>query len=128
MYFVCLMPSGAGHLSARDDRCMLSWFYLRLGKNNDGSCKDLDSRSQDTAVIFYNTQWTLGTNDAFPPKETNGHRDIDLSVRLPCLPQPYFIKEETLTDGSRAGHLEQMEPVSSFPGNLESSLRDPLSA
>lgn len=68
-----------------------------------------------------------GTNDAFPPKETNGHRDIVLSVWLPCLPQPYFIKEEMLTDGSRAGNLELMEPVSSFPGNLESRLRDPLS-
>ena len=32
-----------------------------------------------TAVIFYNTQWTLSTNGAFTPKEKNGHRDVVFS-------------------------------------------------
>ena len=32
-----------------------------------------------TAVIFYNTQWTLSTNDVFTPKEKNGHRVVVFS-------------------------------------------------
>lgn len=32
-----------------------------------------------TAVIFYNTQWTLSTNGAFTPKEKSGHRDVVFS-------------------------------------------------
>lgn len=64
------MPSGAVHVSARDDTDVwVLGFVLGWSKNNEGSCRDLDSSSQDTGVILYSTQWAPGTNDAFSPKE-----------------------------------------------------------
>lgn len=82
------MSSGAVHLSAREDTDM--WylgFISGCSKNNEVSYKVLDGWSQDTAVIFYNIQWTLGTNDAFPPKEKMyAEMQTFFSVWLPYVP------------------------------------------
>lgn len=65
MYFVCLMPSGDVRLSARDGPDM--WhlgFIVGWRKDNEVSYKVLDG-------------WSLGTNDAFLPKEK---RDIEMQT------------------------------------------------